>query len=463
MHSRYRLLAMLGACLTWLGAVVVPPVWAGSTPFPAECPSTIVCKVEPAAYVANNGDVTDYGNYDRTNRPVDMPITQIVIHETEGDLPRALEIFKNPRSYVSAHYVIDRDGTVYQMVPIKDMAWHAGNWWVNMHSIGYEFIGHAATGGFTDKQYEAGAKLAQYHIGKTGMSCANFDCIVGHDEVPSVNVAGIAGAHTDPGPYWNKQKFFALIAGASFTGTSALSTGSNFNLGITIAPVWPLHKEEVTGCTNGVTPPSCTPPGKQPVSFVYLRSEPRPDAPLFTDPILGQGSKDINNNAARLLYGQTFAVASHKLERDGVWLKVAANGAYGWFFNPWSAPTAFPAIGGTYVTPKADDEVAVHGRPVPEVSAYDLEPPQTGSVLDDPTAAFWIPRMSPQAPLPYTLKPGQRYRVLDENPINDHFYAWASDSSFPYDHQVFKGETKFVMIQAGNRIGFVKRDAVTIG
>ena len=35
------------------------------------------------------------------------------------------------------------DGLVTQMVPTKDMAWHAGNKSINKHSIGIEHEGYA--------------------------------------------------------------------------------------------------------------------------------------------------------------------------------------------------------------------------------------------------------------------------------------------------------------------------------
>ena len=107
-------------------------------------PLTIHCVVEPWVHADIGGDVTNYGNYDLTNRPNDMAINSIVIHDTEGSLQSTLAEFKDPTADVSVHYVIDKDGTVYQMVPTKDMTWGAGNWWYNMHSIQIEHVGFAA-------------------------------------------------------------------------------------------------------------------------------------------------------------------------------------------------------------------------------------------------------------------------------------------------------------------------------
>ncbi len=48
----------------------------------------------------------------------------VVIHGTDGELVGALAHLRDPASGVSAHYVIDRDGTVYQLVPERVVAYH---------------------------------------------------------------------------------------------------------------------------------------------------------------------------------------------------------------------------------------------------------------------------------------------------------------------------------------------------
>lgn len=48
----------------------------------------------------------------------------VVVHATEGELAGALAHLRAPESRVSAHYVIDRDGTVYQLVPERVVAYH---------------------------------------------------------------------------------------------------------------------------------------------------------------------------------------------------------------------------------------------------------------------------------------------------------------------------------------------------
>lgn len=448
-RSRHLLAIVLGVVM---GMGVLAPATAAADPAPpfqADCPSTIRCVVLPAAFAANGGNIEDYGNYDSANRPTDMTINSIVIHDTEGDLQSVLEAFQNSAFYASTQYVVAGDGTVYYMVQNKNVPWHAGNWWYNMHSIGIEHVGHAASGGteYTPAMYWASAQLVKHLTAKHNIP-RDRGHILGHDNVQAAKTSNIAGMHLDPGPFWNWQNYMALI------GAPVLPSGSPNSGFVTVAPTWPLNKQRVTGCWPNDQ--SCVPAGLQPTNFVYLQTEPRADAPLFTDPVLGQGS----TNAARLFHGQTFALnGKPKVTQRGIWYRVWANGNTGWFFSPWNAPTALPGSG-KYVTPKAGkSSIPVYGRPSPENSAYPAD------LLATPPASFWIPTLAPEAPLAYTVAAGQRYRVIDTAPVNDHFYAWsltADRTRFPYDHTVFRGNTAFVQIQYGNKVGFVKLADVDI-
>ena len=53
-------------------------------------------------------------------------ITGIVLHATAGFEPGPVEWFLTPKSSVSAHYIVNRDGSVIQCVREADSAWHAG-------------------------------------------------------------------------------------------------------------------------------------------------------------------------------------------------------------------------------------------------------------------------------------------------------------------------------------------------
>ncbi len=59
----------------------------------------------------------------RSGNSIDL----IVLHYTAGgNVESTIAWFKNPRSRASAHYLVARDGTIYQFVRDEDTAWHAG-------------------------------------------------------------------------------------------------------------------------------------------------------------------------------------------------------------------------------------------------------------------------------------------------------------------------------------------------
>ncbi|MBK9714450.1 MAG: N-acetylmuramoyl-L-alanine amidase [Kouleothrix sp.] len=53
-------------------------------------------------------------------------IAMLVVHATAGSLRGALAWLTNAAARVSAHYLIDKQGQVYQLVPDELAAWHAG-------------------------------------------------------------------------------------------------------------------------------------------------------------------------------------------------------------------------------------------------------------------------------------------------------------------------------------------------
>lgn len=97
-------------------------------------------------------------------------ITAIVLHYTATlSLASTVDWFRRPESKVSAHYVIDRDGAIVQMVRDTDTAWHAGRSAmrpdlpaghpdsepnVNNFSLGIELVG-TADSGFEPAQLQA--------------------------------------------------------------------------------------------------------------------------------------------------------------------------------------------------------------------------------------------------------------------------------------------------------------------
>lgn len=77
----------------------------------------------------------DYG------RSFPATVTDVVMHHTDGSYQSAINYFAAPgrgSSGTSAHFVIARTGEVTQIVPLNNIAWHAGNWDENVKSIGIE-------------------------------------------------------------------------------------------------------------------------------------------------------------------------------------------------------------------------------------------------------------------------------------------------------------------------------------
>ena len=77
-------------------------------------------------------------------------ITLAVIHYTDAmSLMSTVHWFADPKSKVSAHYLIGRGGMVVQLADLDQVCWHAGlSVWegregCNGFSLGYELVGNA--------------------------------------------------------------------------------------------------------------------------------------------------------------------------------------------------------------------------------------------------------------------------------------------------------------------------------
>lgn len=107
----------------------------------------------------------------------------VVIHTMVGSLLSASGRFGDPSAQVSAHYGIDLDGAVYQWVDEDSTAYHAGDWGVNLRSVGIE---HADDGDYNgvrpDALYTASAELVRDICTRRGIPIDRTH-IVGHREV----------------------------------------------------------------------------------------------------------------------------------------------------------------------------------------------------------------------------------------------------------------------------------------
>lgn len=180
-----------------------------------------------------------------------LPPEIIVMHYTasyEGRSP--VQTFLNPASQASAHFVIDVDGTITQLVSIRDDAWHAGGGVyktrtdINAFAVGIEIVNpgyhrKSSSGAYLDWQNQivAKEKLAPFHgmtvaadpwVGTGKFHWANYPeaqlaalqqltralltaypsitDIVGHRDVDLVRKRKV-----DPGPAFPMARFKALL------------------------------------------------------------------------------------------------------------------------------------------------------------------------------------------------------------------------------------------------------------
>jgi len=175
----------------------------------------IDCILSPSTFDCN---VTSPCTYNSSNRPTTYPIQFVTIHDIEGTVQDALNVFQDPTSDVSIHYIVDTDGTVYQVLHEKDIAFHNGNYWYNERSVGIEHAGIDATGyqWYNAAEYLGSAKLVAYLLTKYNIPL-DHDHIMSHGTTPAPTL-GTTPNHVDPGPYWLWDYYFSLInqQGVSF-------------------------------------------------------------------------------------------------------------------------------------------------------------------------------------------------------------------------------------------------------
>lgn len=100
-------------------------------------------------------------------------IACVVLHATadEGDEHAAEAWLCNPRSAVSSHLHVRRDGSVARLVADAERAWHAGaSRWsgigdVNDFSLGWEIANHNdGREAYTDAQYDTLSRLGAWYV-----------------------------------------------------------------------------------------------------------------------------------------------------------------------------------------------------------------------------------------------------------------------------------------------------------
>ncbi len=171
-------------------------------------------------------------------------LDSIIMHYTTGATAKpAINTLTNPRVRASAHIVLDRDGSITQLIPFNKIAWHAGKSFYNgrsgynNYSIGIELVnaGHLSKSGnifrawygqafnpsevmeaihrnhtsvkywhvYTQEQIDAAKDLCQLLVSEYGISQ-----ILGHEEIAPKR-------KSDPGPAFPLDKFRDALLGST--------------------------------------------------------------------------------------------------------------------------------------------------------------------------------------------------------------------------------------------------------
>jgi N-acetyl-anhydromuramyl-L-alanine amidase AmpD len=404
-----------------------PTAWAWTQG--AECPSDLDCRIVAAAT----------GHFAPANRPDDgLRIRYIVIHDTELSYDRTIEAFSRPGPGVAANYAVrSSDGLITQFVPTRDIAYHAGNFWFNIHSIGIEHEGFMAQGArwYTEAMYRASARLVRWLADRYGIPLDRAH-ILGHEEVP--------GMHFDPGPFWDWKHYFDLLR-APLTGSRERLPHQKIPYlplpgprVVVIAPRFEDNFEPLTDCA----PTGCPALPRQGSDIVYLHTEPRPDAPLIGDADLhpdgSPGTTDLGDWSARALTGDAYAVAARIAGWTGIWFA----GRLAWFADPDDCVGR--PVHRVLVTPRPDrGSIPVYGAAYPEPGAY-------------PTGV----ETTSIEPLRETIPAGQFYVGLELVPGDDYAKTPAADVPTGRVHAV--GQRRLVEISFNHRRAFVDATDVLI-
>lgn len=415
-----------------------------------DCPKQLGCEWLPAPYEKADPSLPDstgdYGNHDLADRtgPGGPQLRYIVIHDTETPYDGTVRLAQDP-TYLAWNYTIrSSDGHVAQHLDAKDVGWHAGNWYVNMHAIGIEHEGYGGNGGwYTEAMYANSAALVKYLAAKYDIPLDPAH-IIGHDQVPGTVLGATKSVHWDPGPYWDWQHYFELLGhpiGGKAAATTKLAAGDV----VSVRPGFAGNVNTITQCDEQ-SPGSGTCVAGAGTNFALLRQQPSDSAPLARDigwkPTGVDGSTVVSDISARAQAGNKLVVA--KVQGD--WVQVSWAGELAWIKNPAAAPVLVRTPTATVSVKSGATTAPVYGRAYPEAAAYSGTP---------------IP-VQTLSPLEYTLKPGQQYAVVDAAPVTDYYYAKTYDGSLAGDRTDLKGQDRYYQIALAHRTFYVRADDVQL-
>ena len=159
-----------------------------------------------------------------TNINLRKPNFVIIHHTAQNSCTQTLQTFTIPRTQVSAHYVICKDGTVYQMLNDYLRAWHAGlgKWGnltdMNSSSIGIELDNNGFEP-FTEPQIQNLLVVLDTLKTRYNIPVANF---IGHADIAPTR-------KTDPNVFFPWKVLADRGFGNWFNDTTGVIVPENFN------------------------------------------------------------------------------------------------------------------------------------------------------------------------------------------------------------------------------------------
>lgn len=197
------------------------------------------------------------------------PIRRVIIHvlavpstSRRSGVEAVVAGWQNADREASAHYLVDRDGTITQMVREANVAFHTpGN---NRDSIGIE---HADVcndpAPFTTQLYERSAALVRNIAARKGFVIGPTTVLGHHDANPN---------HEDPGPYWDWEYYRLLL---DWDGQNPLSRPVRVVTAAAGAPNAPTGWQ--TGQRRAITNDHCASP-RDPWGDRYWKARPAASA-----------------------------------------------------------------------------------------------------------------------------------------------------------------------------------------